>query len=140
MSVTQSVRRWLLAVSLTLSFGVASAQTYSFGQTLALTTDKACYQPGSTVTFTASGTIPTSGTATLRYRHHGALVCEQTFAPDANNQWTWTPPSTDYQGYMVDVYTRDASGKEQELGSIAVDVSSDWKRYPPLWIRRQLRQ
>lgn len=26
--------------------------------------------------------------------------------------------------------TRDASGKEQELGSIAVDVSSDWKRYP----------
>lgn len=130
MSVTQSVRRWLLAVPLTLSFGLASAQTYSFGQTLALTTDKSCYQPGSTVTFTASGTIPASGTATLRYRHHGAMISEQTFAPDANNQWTWTPPSADYQGYMVDVYTRDASGKEQELGSIAVDVSSDWKRYP----------
>ena len=43
MSVTQSVRRWLLAVPLTLSFGLASAQTYSFGQTLALTTDKSCY-------------------------------------------------------------------------------------------------
>lgn len=65
MSVTQSVRRWLLAVPLTLSFWLASAQTYSFGQTLALTTDKACYQPGSTVTFTASGTIPASDTATI---------------------------------------------------------------------------
>ena len=129
-SVIQSVRRSLLAVPLVLGLWQASAQTYSYGQTLALSTDKACYQPGSTVTFTASGIIPASGTATLRYRHHGALISEQTFAPDANNQWTWTPPSTDYQGYMVDVYTRDASGKEQELGSIAVDVSSDWKRYP----------
>lgn len=129
-SVIQSVRRSLLAVPLVLGLWHASAQTYSYGQTLALSTDKACYQPGSTVTFTASGTIPASGTATLRYRHHGALTSEQTFAPDANNQWTWTPPPTDYQGYMVDVYTRDASGREQELGSIAVDVSSDWKRYP----------
>lgn len=65
MSVTQSVRRWLLAVPLTLSFWLASAQTYSFGQTLALTTDKACYQSGSTVTFTASETIPASDTATI---------------------------------------------------------------------------
>ena len=129
-SVIQSVRRSLLAVPLVLGLWQASAQTYSYGQTLALSTDKACYQPGSTVTFTASGIIPASGTATLRYRHHGALISEQTFAPDANNQWTWTPPPTDYQGYMVDVYTRDASGREQELGSIAVDVSSDWKRYP----------
>ena len=33
MSVTQSVRRCLLAVPLTLGFGLASAQTYSFGRT-----------------------------------------------------------------------------------------------------------
>lgn len=130
MSASQSVRRWLLAVPLTLSMGLASAQTYSYGQTLALATDKACYEPGRTVIFTASGTLPASGTAILRYRHHGTLISEQTFAPDANNQWTWTPPATDYQGYMVDVYTMDATGKEKELGSIAVDVSSDWKRFP----------
>lgn len=126
----RSVHRWLLAIPLACSLGMASAQTYSYGQTMALTTDKACYKPGSTVTFTASGTVPASGTAMLRYRHNGTLISEQAFAPDANNQWTWTPPSTDYQGYMVDVYTKDASGKEKELGSIAVDVSSDWKRFP----------
>lgn len=130
MSAIQSVRRWLFAVPLTLSIGLASAQTYSYGQTLALATDKACYEPGSTVIFTASGTLPSTGAAILRYRHQGTLISEQTFAPDANNQWTWTPPATDYQGYMVDVYTMDATGKEKELGSIAVDVSSDWKRFP----------
>ena len=44
--------------------------------------------------------------------------------------WTWTAPATDYTGYLVDVYRTKENGTEVILGTIAVDVSSDWTRFP----------
>ena len=37
--------------------------------TLSLSTDKACYSPGSMVTFTSEGTVPEGKTLFVRYRH-----------------------------------------------------------------------
>ncbi|MDE5979270.1 MAG: glycoside hydrolase family 66 protein, partial [Muribaculaceae bacterium] len=42
----------------------------------------------------------------------------------------WNPPVEDFRGYLVDVYRLDADGNEVVLGSIGVDVSSHWSRYP----------
>ena len=44
--------------------------------TVSLSTDKACYKPGETVTFTATGTIPAD--AKVRYRTQAEVVSEFT--------------------------------------------------------------
>lgn len=93
--------------------------------TVSLSTDKACYKPGETVVFTATGDIPAG--AKVRYRTQAEVVGEQ----DANgNSWTWTAPATDFTGYLVDIYTTGGDGTETVLGTIGVDVSSDWTRFP----------
>ena len=93
--------------------------------TLGLSTDKACYKPGETVAFTATGDIPSG--AKVRYRTQAEVVDEQAAS---GNSWTWTAPATDFTGYLVDVYTTGADGSETVLGTIGVDVSSDWTRFP----------
>lgn len=91
---------------------------------LNILTDKACYKPGETVSFTAEGTIPSG--ALVRYRKGSEVVVSSSLA---GNTWTWTAPAQDFCGYMVDVYT--ASGDDETIyGTVAVDVSSDWKQYP----------
>ena len=93
--------------------------------TLGLSTDKACYKPGETVAFTATGDIPSG--AKVRYRTQAEVVDEQAAS---GNSWTWTAPATDFTGYLVDVYTTGTDGSETVLGTIGVDVSSDWTRFP----------
>ena len=43
--------------------------------------------------------------------------------------WSWTAPSEDFKGYMVDIYETGGDG-EKIYQSIAVDVSSDWTKFP----------
>ena len=105
--------------------GVSEVTEVTSNLTLELSTDKACYAPGETVTFFAEGTLPTD--AKVRYRASGKVIAESALSGDS---WTWTAPSTDYTGYLVDVYCVKASGKEEVRGTIAVDVSSDWTRFP----------
>lgn len=98
--------------------------------TLELSTDKACYAPGSTVTFTADGNLPSDKEVYVRYRHNNTFIEKHTFT---SKTWTWTAPDTDYMGYMVDLYYMEWNGDigtEHIIGAIAVDVSSDWKRFP----------
>lgn len=97
---------------------------------LELSTDKACYEPGSTVTFTADGNLPSDKEVYVRYRHNNTFIEKHTIT---SKTWTWTPPQTDYMGYMVDLYYMEWNGDvgtEHIIGAIAVDVSSDWKRFP----------
>ena len=97
---------------------------------LELSTDKACYEPGSTVTFTADGNLPSDKEVYVRYRHNNTFIEKHTFT---SKTWTWTAPDTDYMGYMVDLYYMEwngDNGTEHIIGAIAVDVSSDWKRFP----------
>lgn len=92
--------------------------------TLELSTDKALYAPGQTINFSVKGNLPAG--ATVRYRHGADVVEEQ---PLSGSTWTWTAPSQDFTGYLVDIYTKNGSG-ETVYGTIAVDVSSDWNRFP----------
>lgn len=91
-----------------------------------LWTDKAAYKPGQDVWIWASKYADYPD-AVVRYRHGAEVIAEH---PLVQEWWSWTPPATDYRGYLVDVYQLDADGNEQILGSIGVDISSDWKRFP----------
>ncbi len=89
-----------------------------------ITADKACYAPGETVELTLDKKV--LGTVMVRYRHLDHTLSEE---PLTASSWTWTPPSDDFKGYMVDVYVVE-NGKETVMGSIGIDVSSDWTRFP----------
>lgn len=90
-----------------------------------VTTDKAVYEPGATVSFSAN-TMP-SGAIYVRYKHLGQIVGDE--QPLTGATWTWTAPSEDYKGYMTEIYQKTAEG-ENILATIAVDVSTDWSRFP----------
>ncbi|NDV94655.1 cycloisomaltooligosaccharide glucanotransferase [Dysgonomonas sp. 521] len=89
-----------------------------------LNTDKACYKPGETILFSLSE--KPSGNVKVRYSHLGNVISEEALS---SASWSWTAPSGDYKGYMVDIY-ETTDGKEKITQSIAVDVSSDWKKFP----------
>ncbi|WP_439882602.1 glycoside hydrolase family 66 protein [Pontibacter sp. MBLB2868] len=89
-----------------------------------LTTDKAIYSPGNTVTISLEGSLP--GSAKVRYRHLGEVVSESAVS---GSSWTWQPPGSDYKGYLVEVYNVE-NGEEKILASIGVDVSSNWAKFP----------
>lgn len=63
----------------------------------------------------------------IRYCHGSAVV---ETARLTSSSWTWTPPTADYQGYMAELFTTAADGTETIVGTIAVDVSSQWTRFP----------
>ena len=92
-----------------------------------LNTDKACYAPGEAVKFTLNKLIQDAPNVMVRYRHLGTTIGED---PLSSCEWTWQPPATDYQGYLVDIYSTDGNGVETVYGSIAVDVSSSPDRFP----------
>jgi dextranase len=89
-----------------------------------LSTDKARYAPNEAVTFTLERAAPTGSIA--RYRHLNTVVAEE---PVSGKSWTWTPPATDFKGYLVEVYNA-ANGQEKIIATTAVDVSGDWTRFP----------
>ncbi len=94
----------------------------SFGN-LNLETDKAVYSPGETVTFKMS-MLPEN--TKVRYLHLNEVLKED---PVNSLTWTWHPPTTNYKGYMIEIYSK--SGEEDKtLGSIAVDVSSNGIYFP----------
>ena len=99
-------------------------RTQTANLTLELSTDSACYHPGSTVTFRYKGNrlLRTH----VRYMHLGQVLHEEELK---GTEWTWQTPREDFRGYLVQVFQTNA-GKEVIRGTIAVDVSSDWKRFP----------
>ena len=87
-------------------------------------TDKCSYAPGETVTLTMSS-VPPSGTR-VRYRFLGDVIADTLLT---TRNWTWTTPSEDFRGYMVEVYRPDEE-TDIILATIAIDASSDWTRFP----------
>ena len=90
-----------------------------------LTTDKAVYAPGSTVVFSGDRS---QGGLGVRYWYLGQVIREELL--DDSASWTWTPPGDDFQGYYVELVGKNAEGVVRTVGSVAVDVSSDWTRFP----------
>lgn len=89
-----------------------------------LSTDKAFYKPGEKVVFTADDALPAG--IKVRYRLLGEVVGEESVN---GTSWTWQPPTTDFKGYMAELY-RQENGTDVIVGTIAVDVSSDPSRFP----------
>ena len=99
----------------------------TYGETylkIDISTDKAVYSPGSTVRFSLAS-MP-SGTYKVRYSYLGEVIKEE---PLTSTSWQWVTPADDYRGYLVEIY-QEAGGKQNTYGSIAVDVSSDWTKFP----------
>lgn len=90
---------------------------------MVLKTDKAKYAPGDIVTFTSDKIL--SG-FTVRYKHLNNVIKEE---PMSGKTWTWTAPAADYKGYMIEIY-KVTDNIENIAGTIAVDVSSDWTKFP----------
>ncbi len=124
-----------------------SGTAWLYGNTLgkeisSLTTDKSRYASGASVTVTGrlvnTQTVAESGsTLTLHYTHLGATVgTDQTATVNlaagqaANFAVAWTPPTTDYQGYLVQATLTDSSGSILDTAQTAVDVSSTWTKFP----------
>lgn len=92
---------------------------------VSISTDKAAYNPGDVVSFEMDeGNLP--ATTTVRYKYLGEVIAEETVQ---GSSWTWKTPSDDYRGYMVEV-SDGLEGEETIYTSIAIDVSSDWTRFP----------
>ncbi|MEO8710963.1 MAG: glycoside hydrolase family 66 protein [Parafilimonas sp.] len=87
-------------------------------------TDKAVYKPGDVISFFIDKSLPAS--AKIRYRQLDKLIAETNVS---GTTWTWAAPSNDYTGYMIDVYNVE-DGIEKIYGATAVDVSSDWTKFP----------
>ncbi|MET3029303.1 glycoside hydrolase family 66 protein [Flavobacterium sp. UW10123] len=91
---------------------------------ITLKTDKATYKPGETVNFTADKVFNSS---LIRYTHLGKVIKEEAFS---GTSWSWVPPSDDFQGYMVAIYQTNTDGTQTILGTVGIDVSSDWAKFP----------
>ena len=86
-------------------------------------TDKAKYAPGDAVNFNID---KVSENSIIRYKYLNTTLSEE---PLTSNSWSWTPPSDDYKGYMVEIY-KTVDNIETILGTTAIDVSSDWTKFP----------
>jgi len=93
-------------------------------QNITLTLNKACYSPGETITFTSDKAL--SGAIHVRYRYLSQIIEDKEIT---GKTWTWIAPSTDFKGYLAEVYLKNKY-TEKIIGSIGIDVSSDWKRFP----------
>ncbi|WP_114782822.1 endo-dextranase [Botryobacter ruber] len=102
----------------------ANAATPAYSD-VSIATDKAAYRPGDNVTFTIDfAKLPAE--AKVRYKHLNEVVGEE--AVTAAN-WTWKAPATDFRGYSVEVFS--TSGNTETIhATTAVDVSSEWKKFP----------
>ncbi len=89
-----------------------------------INTDKAMYSPGDIINFTINRALP-EGTK-ISYKYLNNEVAQQTLSGTA---WTWTAPSQDFTGYMVEL-SGNENGKNKLYGCIAIDVSSDAARFP----------
>jgi dextranase len=98
--------------------------TYGASYIAEFSTNKAMYRPGEAVQFTYNGEIPAG--AKIRYRKLDQTISENTLT---TKSWQWTTPDVDFTGYLADIYIVE-NGQEKVMASIAIDVSTDYRRFP----------
>ena len=105
-------------------------------------TDKAMYSSGIGATIYVDLTNSTgstfNGSVNVVISHLGHAwtnLASQTVAnlganATATAVFSWMPPGTNYQGYLVSVSVTDLTSNVLDNGSSAIDVSSDWSKFP----------
>ncbi|UAL50214.1 glycoside hydrolase family 66 protein [Metabacillus dongyingensis] len=95
-----------------------------------ITTDKASYQPNEMIHFTTK--IPAKYSdemLEITYFHLNDVISKQKVKVEKNEvHWTWEPPEEDFKGYLVLVQLETQTELDQQ--TVAVDVSSDWSKFP----------
>ncbi len=125
----------------------SSSQAWLYGSTLgheisSLTTNASRYSPNTGVTINGDIVNPqavaeNNETLTLAFTHNGVAVGSNETTPVSlaagqveNYALSWTPPTTNYQGYMVQATLTDVNGHVLDNAYTAVDVSSSWAKFP----------
>lgn len=95
-------------------------------------TDKACYDPLSTVTFSVSFKQQVYAKRLLIvYEHLDSVITQDTIQiQNADSvSWAWEAPNVDYYGMMVGLFIY-SSDTLLDHTTIGVDVSSNWSKFP----------
>jgi dextranase len=97
-----------------------------------LTTDKAAYKPGQTVHLSSDIENHSSGLQLeAKYYYLGQPVGTPALIPASGSTvtWDWLPPGDDFKGYTIVVKLKRGESVLSTV-STAVDVSSDWTKFP----------
>ncbi len=117
---------------LTFTVFILFCVTVSGADIKSLSTDKASYSPLDTVTFNLELNTGFEGNKfviTILHLIDTVEIIE--IIPDGglNITWKWIAPAEDYKGYLAEVnFLNDNTLIEK--GTIAIDVSSEWKKFP----------
>lgn len=124
---------------------VDTSEKGTFNQKLLLydvSTDKSMYNPGSNVVVNIelanyTGNEISNGTVELTAKHLDTQIgdiIKQSFtigkSEDKQLSLNWVAPNEDFKGYLLEVTSKDSNGKVIETSSTAVDVSSNWLKFP----------
>jgi hypothetical protein len=135
----------ILALSLTAVLPVSQPVAHASATGSLITnvsTDKARYNPGDAVKISVDLTNTTGVPANnilvkLLYKHLTTLL--RVSSPQRVSlgtgvstilNFTWNPPTEDFQGYAVEAWAYDTTGNVLDNSATAVDVSSDWTHFP----------
>lgn len=140
---TVTLRRYIAIILLTLFLCCpALAQTKSSpAGVLDVYTDKARYSPGEAVNIYVQINVNSqaikTGSLKVTFWHLGDQVGRGILRSMSLSHQTpnpivirWMPPRSDFRGYLVNVLLAGARGKVIAQGDTAVDVSSNWDRFP----------
>ena len=119
-----NLRRFLTALFLIIYCDLFSQPLPEKNNPKTITTDKACYNPGETVVFTVNQILPPE--VRVKYKYLDEEIGDTSVT---GKTWKWVPPIKDFKGYLVELY-KTINGHENIITTIAVDVSSDWSRFP----------
>lgn len=98
----------------------------------AVSTDRALYNPSSTVRFDATFRQQVSGKELIVvYEHLDSVLASDTLqVQNADNViWPWQVPGVDYYGMMANMYLV-SQDTVLDHTSIGVDISSNWSKFP----------
>jgi dextranase len=111
--------------------GCVSVDLSEGNQIVALSTDKAMYNPLEKVTFDLSIKDISKGKVIMDIYHLDKVVFtnEYKFEDEENLTLTWDTPIDDYTGYLALIKLYEGN-QIIDYQTIGVDVSSDWAKFP----------
>ncbi len=105
---------------------------FSYSQNIvSINTDKSQYHIGDSVNYSLEiSELNQNYFLEINYYHLSDLISTQNIQiENKNNTWAWVPPETDFKGYLTFIRLIQ-NGQTVDSTSIAVDVSSDWSKFP----------